>query len=83
MEHLYEILKSLNYQTIIGMFAVMWYFTKDIKENLIKLDSDVREKGNKVDKLYEIFAQSQKEQTIRTDKIYDMYMASMKNNKEK
>jgi hypothetical protein len=54
-------LEKLNWQTIIAMFAVMWYFTRDIKKSLIKLESDVREQGKRTDKLYEMFIDLLKE----------------------
>lgn len=54
-------IEKLNWQTIIAMFAIGWYFTKDIKETLTKLESDVREQGKRTDKLYEMFVDLLKE----------------------
>jgi hypothetical protein len=56
-----EYLSKLNWPTIIGMFAIGWYFTKEIRETLLKLENDVREQGKRTDKLYEMYAQTQKE----------------------
>jgi|HubBroStandDraft_2_1064218.scaffolds.fasta_scaffold00031_3 hypothetical protein len=52
---LFNYLDKLNWQTIIAMFAIGWYFTRDIRMALNKLDSDVREQGKRTDKLYEMF----------------------------
>ena len=48
-------LEKMNWQTIIAMFAIGWYFTRDIRISLEKLDNDVREQGRRTDKLYEMF----------------------------
>ena len=39
---------SFNWQTIIGMFAIAWYFNREIKLSLEKQSS-------RTDKLYEMF----------------------------
>jgi hypothetical protein len=48
-------LEKMNWQTIIAMFAIGWYFTRDIRISLEKLDNDVRDQGRRTDKLYEMF----------------------------
>lgn len=45
-------LNSFNWQTIIGMFVITWYFTHDIKVSLEK-------QGARTDKLYEMFCSLQ------------------------
>lgn len=37
-----EFLSGFNFQTILSMGAIVWYFTKDIKSSIDKLDNDVR-----------------------------------------
>lgn len=54
-------LEKLNWQTIIAMFAIGWFFTRDITSSLSKLDNDVREQGRRTDKLYEMFVDLLKE----------------------
>lgn len=46
---------------ILGVFAIGWYFTREIRQTLEKLDSDVREQGMRIDKLYEMFIDLLKE----------------------
>lgn len=52
---------NLNWQAIVGMFLIGWYFTHDIRETLVKLESDVREQGKRTDRLYEMFCDLQKQ----------------------
>jgi hypothetical protein len=54
-------IEKLNWQTIFAMFAIGWYFTRDIRISLDKLDSDVRAQGARTDKLYEMFVDLLKE----------------------
>lgn len=56
-------LENLNWQTIIAIFAVVWYFTHEIKEGLSKLDADVKAQGVKLD------VQGQ-----RIDRLYQMFV---------
>ncbi len=54
-------IEKLNWQTIIAMFGIGWYFTRDIRLALEKLDNDVKEQGSRTDKLYEMFIDLLKE----------------------
>ncbi len=54
-------IEKLNWPTILGMFAIGWYFTREITATLVKLESDVREQGKRIDKLYEMFIDLLKE----------------------
>ena len=56
-----DYLAKLNWQTILGMFIIGWYFTREIRESLIKLEVDVREQGKRTDRLYEMFCDLQKQ----------------------
>ena len=47
-------LEKINWQTIIAMFAVTWYFTHDIKNSLEKQSA-------RTDRLYEMFIDLLKE----------------------
>jgi hypothetical protein len=49
-----DFLNSFNWQTIIGMFAICWYFTHDIKIAMEKQSA-------RTDKLYEMFIDLLKE----------------------
>ncbi len=54
-------LEKLNWQTIIGMFVIGWFFTREIKATLIKLEADVKAQGARTDRLYEMFIDLLKE----------------------
>lgn len=47
-------LNSVNWQTIIGMFAITWYFTHDLKLAIEKQTA-------RTDRLYEMYCETQKE----------------------
>lgn len=76
MDDFLKLTTSLNWQTIISMFIIGWYFTRDIKATLVKLENDVREQGKRTDKLYEIWCDTQKEMSevraISDKKFYDL-----------
>ena len=42
MDQLIESLFSLNWQTIVGMFVIVWYFTKDIKDEIKSMHEDLK-----------------------------------------
>lgn len=50
-----QILDNLNWQGIIAIFLVNWFFNRDIKNQLTKLDEDLREQGKRTDQLYQMF----------------------------
>jgi len=54
-DQILSIFTNLNWQTIIAMFAIGWYFTKDIRYTLNKLETDVRSQNARIDRLYEMF----------------------------
>jgi len=62
-----EYIINLNWQTMIAMAAIAWYFTHDIKEGLVKLDSDLKSQGERID------AQGQ-----RIDRLYQMFVDLLK-----
>ena len=51
MSELLEFLKQFNIQTLIGMAAICWYFTRDLKSSIDKLDDDVRKMNSRVSRL--------------------------------
>ncbi len=73
-----EYILNLNWQTIIGMFAICWYFTYDIKATLVKLDADVRVQGKRTDQLYQMFLTEVKVQDQRIDRLYQMFVDLLK-----
>lgn len=75
MVELLNYLDKFNWQTVIGMFVICWYFTHDLKSGLKQLDKDLKEQGEKTDK--EIKAQG-----TRTDKLYQMFCDLQKQMKD-
>ena len=47
MEEFVEFIKNTNWQTVIAMFAIGWYFTRDISK-------EMKEQGKRIDHLYQI-----------------------------
>lgn len=60
MEYL-EMLSNLNWQTIIAMFVTGWYFSRDLKPTLQKINDTIADQSKRSDKLYEIWVQTQKD----------------------
>lgn len=61
MEKFLEFLSGFNAQTLIGMTAIMWYFTreirKEIKEDVCAIRNEIAAQAARTDKLYEMFVQ--------------------------
>jgi hypothetical protein len=76
MNEVIDKLFQFNWQTIGSMFIIGWYFTREIRISLEKLEADVRAQGARTDKLYEIWVEHQKDlSNIRKEtdqKFYDM-----------
>lgn len=51
MDTILNFLKEFNLQTILSLFAIVWYFTRDIKLSIDNLDRDVREMNTRVGRL--------------------------------
>ncbi len=47
--------EKLNWQTILALFVMGWYFSREIRISLHKLEDDVRQQGLRTDKLYQMF----------------------------
>ncbi len=56
-----QILDNLNWQGITAIFLVNWFFTKGIKDQIIKLDEDLRSQGKRTDQLYQVILEILKE----------------------
>ena len=62
-----EYLSNLNWQAIVAMFAICWYFTYDLKMGLKKLNEDIAEQGKRIDA-----------QGVRIDRLYQMFVDLLK-----
>lgn len=56
-------LDKLNWQSIVGMFAICWYFTYDLKQEMKKIGEDLKQQGKRTDKLYEMFIELLKDKS--------------------
>ncbi len=54
MEELIEFVKSANWQTILALFVIGWYFTKDLREEIHEIRKELREQAVRTDHLYQI-----------------------------
>lgn len=62
MDILIEKVLSLNWQTMVGMFVIVWYFTRDIKKNVESMASDLHKMNTRISRI---------EGTVYGQKIYD------------
>jgi hypothetical protein len=67
MEELIRFLGEFNNQTLLAMTAILWYFTRNIR-NEIKKEVDEIRKENSI-------------QAKRSDKLYEMFIDLLKEKK--
>lgn len=77
-----EWFEKCNWQTILAMFAIGWWFTREIRMSLNKLENDVREQGKRTDKLYEIWCQTQKDMCDMRKELDQKFYDILKERKE-
>ncbi len=46
-----EFFREFNIQTILSLGAIVWYFTRDIKNSIDNLDKDIRDMNTRVSRL--------------------------------
>jgi len=51
MNEVVDFLKQFNFQTLAGMAVICWYFSRDLKSSIDKLDDDVRKMNSRVSRL--------------------------------
>lgn len=61
MSELINFLDKLNWQGIIAIFSIVWYFTHDIKVAIEKQSDRMEKQAARTDKLYEMFIDLLKE----------------------
>jgi hypothetical protein len=54
MDEFIKFIINTNWQTILALFGVGWYFTKDIREEMKDIKNEMREQGKRIDHLYQI-----------------------------
>lgn len=92
MEKLIDFFNGFNIQTILAMTAVLWYFTRDIRNEIKKEIDAIRQENttqaNRSDRLYEMFnkgllsmRKEVDEQSRRSDRLYEMFIDLLKERK--
>lgn len=65
METFIEFLKGFNFQNIVAMFVICWYFARatktDMKASEARLEEQVKTQTARCDRLYEMIAEINKE----------------------
>lgn len=56
-----QILNTLNWQGILAVLFATWFFTRDIRDKMSRLDTDMRAQGARIDRLYQMFVDLLKE----------------------
>jgi hypothetical protein len=56
------------------MIAIMWYFTRDLRNQILNLEKDMKEDRLETHKKCEAM-------NHRTDKLYEMFISLLKDNK--
>jgi hypothetical protein len=51
MSEIIEFLKEFNLQNILSMIIIVWYFSRDIKESIDRLDRDLHDMNKRVSRL--------------------------------
>lgn len=51
MDKVIEFLHGFNFQTILSLFVIVWYFSRDIKSSIDSLDKDIREMNTRVGRI--------------------------------
>jgi hypothetical protein len=51
MTEILDFLKEFNIQNILSMGLIMWYFTRDIKSSIDRLDKDLQGMNTRVSRL--------------------------------
>ena len=51
MDQLLDFLKEFNLQTILSMGAIMWYFTRDLKQSIDSLHKDMKEMNTRISRV--------------------------------
>ncbi len=51
MNDVIEFLKTFDFKTVVSLGAIMWYFTRDIKVSIDRLDEDLRKMNSRLSRL--------------------------------
>jgi len=51
MDEILAFLKEFNFQTIISLGIIIWYFNRDLKMSIDNLDKDIRQMNTRVSRV--------------------------------
>lgn len=51
VEKILNFASQFNVQTLVGMWVIVWYFTRDLKNSINALDKDLREMNSRTSRL--------------------------------
>ncbi len=54
MDEFIDFIRNTNWQTIVALFVIGWYFTKDLREEMHVMRKEMQEQGKRIDHLYQI-----------------------------
>lgn len=54
MDEFIMFMKNANWQTILAIFLVGWYFTRDLRQEMHEIRKEMKEQGTRIDHLYQI-----------------------------
>lgn len=75
MIEIIQCVEKLNWQTIVAMFAIGWYFTRDMRISTAAFEKDIKQSLS-------IFEKDSKQQAQRIDRLYEMFVELLKDNKK-
>lgn len=69
MEQLLQFLRDFNLQTILSMAVIVWYFSRDIKSSIDRLDKDLNAMNTRTSRM---------EGTVYGKEIYNKFDSDKK-----
>jgi len=82
MIEIYSILQPLNWQMIIAMFLIGWFYARDLKKFIKEIEDRVEVQSARSDKLYEMFCIIQKDMKDELLSLKTEHYKFMENNKK-
>jgi cell division protein FtsL len=61
MDEIIIYLSNCNWQTVLAMFIIGWYFSRDIRQEIKDFRKDINKQENRIDILYQMFVDLLKE----------------------
>ena len=85
MKEIIDFLRDFNAQTILSMIAILWYFTRGIKNDISSEIKVIREEikviREEIKSNRDEFNTTQDAQVIRSDRLYQMFIELLRDKK--